>query len=212
MYRILFCFCLVFVYSTAFSNADPIGRPKLQNSSGIQIYELCSHIQQKYHSTICYEDVGDNCKQELDGVLYDQNSFDFSKMSLSKILNRMTNKMVTCETNDSCLVFHPLDYNPRKSPLSTVMPPFTFSGNLDDLVNFLATNNNNVIFFDVESIADQQLLAHRTITMTFNSRVSLENILLLLAKKYGIAWHVTTYQHAKDGKLEILVLEFLPAT
>lgn len=173
----------------------------------IQIYELGSHIQQRYHVSVCFEDLASKGKGALDGVFYNPSDFDLSKLSLSETLAKMKNDRVSFITNSSCLIFRPTEFSRYESPLAEKMSPFKLTGSLGELVDYLAESNTNMMFSEAISESDRTLVFQK-ISLHFNSPVSIEDVLLSLTKEYGITWMATSPVNPKENPLGKYYIEF----
>jgi hypothetical protein len=168
----------------------------------MQIYELASRLQDKYHLSMCYEDIcGSNNEAELDGVFYNTNEYDLSKSDQFEILKKMRNAGVTYKINGSCVVFRSVGFNINTSILTNTISSFTFKGRLLDgflpdaaekegFLSYLAEKEPGIHFETLINMSDR-LPRNPEINLSFKSPVTIEKILLSLAAKYGITWHAT---------------------
>jgi hypothetical protein len=158
----------------------------------MQIYELASRLQDKYHLSICYEDIcGSNNEAKLDSVFYNTNEYDLSKSDQFEILEKMRNGGVTYKINGSCVVFRPVEFNINTSILTNTISSFTFKGRLlDDFLPYTTEKEPGIHFETLINMSDR-LPRNPEINLSFKSPVTIEKILLSLTAKYGITWRAT---------------------
>lgn len=206
-----FCICLLNSFILAEESSLPNSQLSGKKTDSIQIHELFSRMRKQYHVLICIEDIPDGDGSKLDNMYFDPKEFNLSHMQLRAVLEKMEMGRLICKTNESFLVFRPVEYNTNNTPLAKMMPPFKFSGTLGGLLDYVVANNKDIQFAEIETTSGIYEKFPK-IDLTFDSRVSIEDVLFSLTKKYGITWRATVYPNPKikfsPGEDWLIIWEF----
>ena len=144
---------------------------------------------------------------EIESIHVMDVEYDLSKMKLEEVLKKLAKEHnITWRSEGRCLLLRSKSYDVKNSPLSRRMTPFKYSGKFEDIVCYLFRKNSDDVSVGWLEV---WLGGHRgelpVLTVSCDSRKTIEDVLLDVANRYGISWTmtVTSFPQTRFSPIEM---------